>query len=64
MEDKIKKIIEENPLATVNQKGEPHVIGVASVKVKDEKIIVTDNYMKTTIEKHKTKSKYKFGSME
>ncbi|HCX45376.1 TPA: hypothetical protein DGT35_02115 [Patescibacteria group bacterium] len=52
MNEEIKKIIEENPLAlaTINKKGEPDIIAVASVKLKDNKIIITDNYMKTTIE--------------
>lgn len=52
MENEIKKIIEENPvaLATVDNEGKPYVIAVASVKVKDDKIIVTNNYMKKTIE--------------
>jgi uncharacterized pyridoxamine 5'-phosphate oxidase family protein len=47
----IKKIIEQNPLAfatMVNKK--PYVIGVASCKiVKGDKVLVTNNFMKTTI---------------
>jgi uncharacterized protein len=52
MEQEAQKIIEENPvvLATINSKGNPHVIAVALVKVKDDKIIITNNYMKSTIE--------------
>ncbi|HNV97612.1 MAG TPA: pyridoxamine 5'-phosphate oxidase family protein [bacterium] len=48
---KIKNLIEKNPLAfatILNNK--PNVIGVACVKVLDKnKILITDNYMKTTI---------------
>ena len=52
MEEEIKKIIEENPvaLATIDNEGKPYVIAVASVKVKDNEIIITNNYMKKTIE--------------
>ena len=52
MLEKIKKIVEENPiaLATVNNKNNPHVVVVAYAKVKDNKIIITDNYMKNSIE--------------
>jgi predicted pyridoxine 5'-phosphate oxidase superfamily flavin-nucleotide-binding protein len=51
MEEEIKKIIEKNPVAlsTVSREGKPYVIAVASVKVKDDKIIITDNYMGRTI---------------
>ena len=50
--DEQKKIIEENPVAvaTINEKGKPHVIAVAYVKVTEGKLIVTDNYMKSTKE--------------
>jgi len=50
--DKIKKTIEENPvaLATVNSEGNPNVIAVAYVKVEEDKIIITDNNMKITKE--------------
>ncbi len=46
-----KKIIEENPvaLATINKEGNPHCIAVAFVKVKDDKVIITNNYMTNTI---------------
>lgn len=52
MEEEIKKIIEKNPIAlsTINKEGKPYVIAVAYVKVKDNKIIVTDNYMGKTID--------------
>jgi uncharacterized pyridoxamine 5'-phosphate oxidase family protein len=50
MKKEIKKIIEENPfaLATVNPDGTPHAIAVAFAKVKEGKIIITNDYMKTT----------------
>ncbi|MFA5392488.1 MAG: pyridoxamine 5'-phosphate oxidase family protein [Candidatus Paceibacterota bacterium] len=47
----IKKIIEQNPLAfaTIGNK-KPYVIGVASCKVVEgDKIVLTDNFMKTTV---------------
>lgn len=50
---KTKKLIEENPLAfaTVNDAGNPNVIGVAYVKVVSKnQILITDNYMKQTKE--------------
>jgi len=52
-------IIENNPvaLATSDKKGKPHVIAVACVKVKDDKIIITNNYMKTTIDNIKQNPK-------
>jgi len=58
MKKEIKKIIEKNPVAlsTVNVEGKPYVIAVASVKVKDDKIIITDNYMSKTIENLKNSS--------
>lgn len=37
-------------VATVNNNGKPHNTPVMYVKVKDGKIIITNNYMKTTIE--------------
>ena len=36
--------------ATVDNEGKPHNIVIMYAKVKDEKIIITDNYMKTTVE--------------
>jgi len=58
MEEKIKKTIEKNPIAlsTISREGKPYVIAVASVKVKDDKIIITDNYMGKTIENLKNSS--------
>lgn len=50
--EKIKKLIESNPvaLATVMDGVRPNVIGVASVKVVlPDKVIITDNYMSQTI---------------
>ena len=46
-----KKLIEENALslATVNSRGEPHIVGVAFVKVREGKLIITNNYMQSTI---------------
>lgn len=51
MNKDVKRIIEENPIAfaTVNLDGSPHVIAVAYVKVKDDKIIITNNYMTTAV---------------
>ena len=51
MEEEIKKIIEKNPVAlsTINREGKPYVIAVASVKVKNDKIVITDNYMENTV---------------
>ena len=48
---KIKTILEKIPLyiATADSEGKPHVIAVACVKViDDKKLLITDNYMKTT----------------
>lgn len=50
---KIKKLIEEHPLAfaTVDVAGNPNVIAVACVKVVSKnQILITDNYMKQTKE--------------
>ena len=46
-----KKMIEGNAmaLATVGEGNIPHVIAVAFVKVKDGKMVITDNYMVDTI---------------
>ncbi|GAF98294.1 unnamed protein product [marine sediment metagenome] len=49
--EEIKKLIKENPLAfaTVDEAGNPNVIGVAYVKVVSKnQILITDNYMKQT----------------
>lgn len=53
IDDKIKTIIENNPvaLATVMKNGGPNVVGVASVKViSPQMLLITDNYMNQTIE--------------
>ena len=50
--DKIKRIVEENPMAvaTVMPDGRPNAIGVAYVKVVCEnQILITDNFMNQTI---------------
>ncbi len=48
---KIKKIEKAIvAVATVDEKNQPHNISVACVKIKDDKIILTDNYMKSTVE--------------
>jgi len=59
MIDKIKDKIENVivAIATVNKKGEPHNISVACVKIKDDKIVITDNYMKSTVENIKNNPK-------
>jgi len=58
MEEEVKKIIEENPIAlsTVDESGNPYVIAVAFVKVKDEKLVITNNHMGKTIENLKRNS--------
>lgn len=52
IDTKIKKIVEENPIAfaTVDSSNKPNVIGVAYVKVVNNKILITDNYMNQTKE--------------
>jgi predicted pyridoxine 5'-phosphate oxidase superfamily flavin-nucleotide-binding protein len=47
----IKRIIEHNPVAfsTSDKKGNPHVIAVAAKVVSLNQILVTDNYMFTTL---------------
>jgi predicted pyridoxine 5'-phosphate oxidase superfamily flavin-nucleotide-binding protein len=55
IKDKIEKAI--IAVATANSKGEPHNIAVACVKVEDNKIIITNNYMKTTVENIKNNPK-------
>lgn len=53
MLSEIKNLIENNPVvvATVMENGKPNVIGVAFVKVvSGNQILVTDNYMRQTIE--------------
>lgn len=48
LKDKIEKAIVA--VATVNKEEKPHNIAIMYAKVKDNKIIITDNYMRTTIE--------------
>ncbi len=48
IKDKIEKAI--IAVATVNSEGNPHNIAIMYAKVKDGKVIITNNYMKTTIE--------------
>ncbi len=50
MDDKVKDLIEKNVVAfaTSSKDGKPNVIAVAYVKIKDNKIIITDNYMNKT----------------
>jgi len=45
-----KKIVENNvmSLATANSRGRPHAIAVTFVKVRDGKLVITDNYMGST----------------
>lgn len=48
--DKYKIIIEKNLVfvSTSSKKGKPHLIVCASVKIFNDKILITDNYMKIT----------------
>jgi len=50
--EKIKDNIEKATIAvaTINSKGNPHNTPIMYAKVKEEKIIITNNYMKTTID--------------
>lgn len=46
----LKRLIESNTLCLATSKNNiPHVIYVAEVKVKNNKLIVTDNFMKKTV---------------
>ncbi len=49
---KIKKIVEENPMALATVKdGKPYVVAVACCKVmSNNEILVTDSFMKITVE--------------
>jgi nitroimidazol reductase NimA-like FMN-containing flavoprotein (pyridoxamine 5'-phosphate oxidase superfamily) len=48
---KIKNILEEATVAVSTIKdNKPYAIAVLYVKVKDDKIIITDNYMRSTVE--------------
>ena len=50
IDEAMKELIEKEAmvLATVNESGNPHVIVVGYAKVKDNKIIITDNFMAET----------------
>lgn len=48
MKDKIESSI--IAVATTNSEGRPHAIAIMFAKVKDGKIVITNNYMKTTIQ--------------
>jgi len=55
----IQKLVEENALAlaTINENGNPHCIAVGDCKVVGEnQILVSDNYMKQTVENIKRKN--------
>jgi predicted pyridoxine 5'-phosphate oxidase superfamily flavin-nucleotide-binding protein len=56
MNEETKNIIENNPLAlsTINQNNDPHCNVVAYVKVVEDKLLITDNYMFTTKENIKS----------
>ena len=51
IDEKIKEIMENNPvaLATVDEKGDPNVIAVAFVRIVDNNIVITNNYMAETL---------------
>jgi len=54
IKDKIEKA--KIAVATVNNDEKPHNIVIMYAKVKDNKIIITNNYMRTTIENIKNNS--------
>jgi len=58
LKHKDKKIIEENALAfsTIDQTKKPYVVGAACCKVVENKIIITDNFMKSTVKNIKNNS--------
>jgi len=47
IKDKIEKAI--IAVATVDSENKPHVIAVMYVKIKDDKIVITNNYMSSTL---------------
>ncbi len=59
MEPKLKNMSENKGIAlvSINEDGVPHLIAVAYAKVVDDKIIITDNFMKTTNENIKRNPK-------
>lgn len=51
MDEEVKYIIEENPLAVSTVRdGKPHNAVVAFAKIKDDKIVITANYLTKTLE--------------
>ena len=48
----MQNIFENNPvaLATITKFGTPNIIGVTGVKIVDNQVIITDNYMRQTKE--------------
>ena len=65
MKEKIRKIIENNPVAfATTSNNRPHVIGVAHCKVLGKNtILITDNFMRLTV-KNKKKQQCCFGCLE
>jgi len=59
MEEDVIKTIEKNPVAisTCDKKGEPNISVAAFIKIKNNKIIITNNYMGKTIENIKQNPK-------
>ena len=54
----LKEIIEENPIALATSKNNlPNISVAAFVKIKEDKIVITNNYMNTTIENIKSNNK-------
>ena len=50
--DEMKELLENNAVAlsTIDSEGNPHTIAVAACKIVEDKIIITDNFMKETPE--------------
>ncbi|AKM81977.1 MAG: pyridoxamine 5'-phosphate oxidase-related FMN-binding protein [Berkelbacteria bacterium GW2011_GWE1_39_12] len=50
--NEIKEILENNPVAlsTVTEENKPNVIAVAFVKIVQNQILITDNYMNETLQ--------------
>lgn len=59
MKPELKDLLENRGIALVsmNENGSPHLIAVAYAKVVENKIIITDNFMKTTSENIKRNPK-------
>lgn len=49
IKDKIEKAI--IAVATANRNNKPHVITIMFAKVKENKLIITDNFMRNTVDK-------------